>query len=159
MSIRNALRGMMLCAAVILLLLGSSASRAAPASAGALLPPRPTVAPLPIGASQPSEVVGATLRLDAAVPSAWQTCGTATLAVVQWQDSGQGWHDVDGWRGYLPAGVPAGTGVKWWVSPKDFGSGPFRWLIADGCSSATAVSESFSLPSAGGMTLTVKVNP
>jgi hypothetical protein len=46
-------------------------------------------------------------------------------SVVQWQDSAGGWHDVEGWQGTLDAG---GT-QRWWVDAKDFGKGPFRWVI------------------------------
>jgi hypothetical protein len=46
-------------------------------------------------------------------------------SVVQWQDSAGGWHDVEGWRGTLDASRTQ----RWWVDTKDFGKGPFRWVI------------------------------
>lgn len=49
-------------------------------------------------------------------PDAW--------AVVQWQDGMGWWHDVDGWRGSTGGGV-----IAWTVEEKDFGSGPFRWVV------------------------------
>ncbi len=46
-------------------------------------------------------------------------------SVVQWQDVNDNWQDVEGWRGTLDE-----RGVRrWWVDAKDFGTGPFRWVI------------------------------
>lgn len=56
--------------------------------------------------------------------------------VVQWQDSAGNWHDVEGWRGTLDD-----RGVRrWWVDAKDFGTGPFRWVI-EGANAASMASE------------------
>lgn len=49
-------------------------------------------------------------------------------AAVQWEDSTGTWNDVEGWRGELD---PDGT-QRWWVAPKDFGTGPFQWIILSG---------------------------
>jgi hypothetical protein len=55
-------------------------------------------------------------------------------SVVQWQDSVGNWHDVEGWRGTLDSqGV-----IRWWVDAKDFGTGPFRWVIEGASSAAPA---------------------
>ena len=106
--------------------------------AGATLPPRdPTVTPTVMTSVAPdspvttgsSGPVGAYLVLQDAQPGAW--------SMVQWQDSNGHWQQVDGWQGEV--GVDGR--VVWWVSRKDFGTGPFRWLV-DG--SATAP---FYLPS------------
>ena len=47
---------------------------------------------------------------------------------VQWQDGHGNWHDVEGWRNWLSDN---GT-QRWWVAPKDFGTGPFRWSVYQG---------------------------
>ena len=44
-------------------------------------------------------------------------------AIVQWSDANGDWHDVEGWRGW------AGDSCRWWVHAKDFGRGPFRWVV------------------------------
>jgi hypothetical protein len=45
--------------------------------------------------------------------------------VIQWQDGSGGWHVVEGWQSPLEAGGYQ----RWWIAPKDFGTGPFRWVI------------------------------
>ena len=55
-------------------------------------------------------------------------------SVVQWQDSAGNWHDVEGWRGTLDS---QGY-IRWWVDAKDFGTGPFRWVISGGDSVSVA---------------------
>ncbi len=49
-------------------------------------------------------------------PGAW--------TVVQWQGGTGHWHDVEGWRGQAQNGT-----IVWTVEEKDFGSGPFRWVV------------------------------
>lgn len=44
--------------------------------------------------------------------------------VVEWADTQGAWHEVTGWRG-----TPANGVVRWWVEEKDFGKGPFRWVV------------------------------
>jgi hypothetical protein len=74
--------------------------------------------------------------------------------VVQWQDSSQGWHDVEGWRNTLDE-----NGYRrWWVDSKDFGTGPFRWAVSHAPDGAVlGVSESFSLPLTAGQVVPVRV--
>jgi hypothetical protein len=109
-----------------------------PAWADSGLPPRDVPTPGPNNddkGGSGGQLVGAHLELHApgAPAGAW--------AAVQWQDSVGGWHDVEGWRGAV-----AGSS-RWWVHPKDFGSGPFRWSVKQGSSgSQWAVSSSFNLP-------------
>ena len=70
----------------------------------------------------------------------------AGWSVVQWQGSDDNWHDVEGWRGSLSAGGMR----RWAVESKDFGSGPFRWVVMAGQSgSIIGTSESFHLPASG----------
>lgn len=67
-------------------------------------------------------------------------------SMVQWQDSDGNWHNVDGWQGRLN-----GNGSRrWWVSPRDFGKGPFRWRVVRG-PNEPVVGESavFNLPDEG----------
>ena len=69
---------------------------------------------------------------------------------VQWQNSAGGWENVEGWQGSLP------QNTRWWVAQKDFGTGPFRWVISEGQGGPLlGTSESFNLP--GGVNETVQV--
>ncbi len=68
-----------------------------------------------------------------------------SMSVVQWQDINGNWQDVDGWRGALDSGGH----IRWWVAPKDFGSGPFRWVVGE------AASEPFHLPGGGGQVVRI----
>jgi len=66
-------------------------------------------------------------------------------SVVQWQDSAGNWHDVEGWRGTLDS-----TGyIRWWVAARDFGTGPFRWVITGGDS--VSVADEWSAGESGGL--------
>lgn len=93
------------------------------------LPPRPTITPVPDTAPH-----GATIILQTQV-NLW--------TVVQWQDTNNDWHDVEGWRGAATDGT-----VKWWVAQKDFGTGPFRWVVSKTKDEKIiATSQAFYLPS------------
>jgi hypothetical protein len=119
----------------------------APAQAGASLPPRkPTSTPGPDKKDKSSHSpVGAYIELQAPAGS-W--------AVVQWQDSAGNWHEVEGWRGALPASA------RWWVAAKDFGKGPFRWAVSQGPGgSVLGLSSPFYLPGAANETLGVTAAP
>ena len=79
--------------------------------------------------------IGCTLVAGIFILGAW--------TIVQWQDSAGGWHDVEGWRGTLDGP----TLKRWWVADKDFGTGPFRWVVIQEPSAAPPhISEPFSLP-------------
>jgi len=45
--------------------------------------------------------------------------------VVEWGNDEDGWHVVEGWQGELDAAETK----TWWVLPKDFDTGPFRWVV------------------------------
>jgi hypothetical protein len=67
--------------------------------------------------------------------------------VVQWQDGRGGWHDVEGWQGELDEGQQK----VWWVLEKDFGTGPFRWVVlARKAGPVWKTSAAFTLPVGGG---------
>jgi len=106
---------------------------AAPVQAGPELPPR-----RPPPARSVDGVFGASIELQllATAPAVYWT-------VVQWQDSNGNWHDVAGWKSRT-----AVNGYQsWWVHPKDFGTGPFRWSVYQGQDgSLVASSEPFTLP-------------
>jgi len=112
----------------------------APAAA---LPPRPPRPPhvTPTATAQPavnaSTVVdGGFIRLTVSAPR------TGLQAVVQWEDGNGNWHNVSGWQNTVSQ-----PSVKWWVSPADFGKGPFRWIVyEDTPSNVIATSETFFLP-------------
>lgn len=118
-------------------------------AAHAQLPPRPTVVPTPIPTATAALVAprGVRIRLTANphLSNVW--------SVVQWQGGDGVWHDVGGWRGETNRGV-----VSWWATPKDFGTGPFRWVIeAHPGGPLLGVSPSFFLPSEPGETLHVTI--
>ena len=108
------------------------------------LPPRPsavptvTVTPLPVYVPP---MVGGSIMLR--VPSA----PAGLWTVVQWQDGLGGWHDVEGWQGTLVDGWQI-----WWVARRDFGTGPFRWVVYQDSTKGAllAVSQSFNLPTSDG---------
>ncbi len=110
------------------------------------LPPRAT--PPSVNQAKPGEdnsLAGAAIKLNVsgAPAGAW--------AVVQWQDSAGGWRDVEGWSGTVS------DSSQWWVHPKDFGTGPFRWVITRGKGGPVqSASEPFYLPA--GANETVRVN-
>ena len=108
------------------------------------LPPRPTAAPTATTPSVQNQPAGAAvIRLQVSA-----VLGDPTLlgSIVQWQDALGGWHDVEGWQGHLE-----GEGYKaWWVAPKDYGTGPFRWVVYESSPAVPLVtSDSFNLPSSG----------
>lgn len=124
------------------------------------LPTRPTdiatATPTPAVTAVPvhSQEIGASIQL--------QVAGTNNhpgvnlfWTVVQWQDAHGGWHTVDGWQGTLDDGVHK----TWWVAPKDFATGPFRWVVyeeRDG--DLLAASYSFQLPDQISTTVVQSVN-
>ena len=133
---------------VLLVGLPAWAVLAAPAvEAG--LPSRetPTPAPQPGGDKENNVPVGAWIEawvMGDAPAGAW--------SVVQWQNSAGGWEDVAGWQGPLP------QNTRWWVAEKDFGSGPFRWVITQGSGGPEAgASRPFHLPDEANQALRVEV--
>ena len=96
--------------------------------AGAGLPNRDT--PTPKTSSDDSDddkddkPIGASIELHVQNLQV-QNATAGVWSVIQWQDSAGNWHNVDGWQGTLDA-----NGFRyWWVAQKDFGTGPFRWLV------------------------------
>jgi hypothetical protein len=115
-----------------------------PDNAGASLPPRPEPEPARQAGDRSSHSgdyasLGGHITLVAGAVQAGAWAG------VQWQDGASGWHDVGGWQGR-----PSRTrGQDWWVDARDFGTGPFRWLVYQDASKSVIVAESepFNLPS------------
>jgi hypothetical protein len=67
---------------------------------------------------------------------------TGLKAVVQWGTPTGRWYDVDGWRSET-----ATPFIEWWVSPSDYGKGPFRWVIySDHSDTPISTSQLFNLP-------------
>jgi hypothetical protein len=112
-----------------------------PTATAAPPPPRPTLTPTPYVA--PGRSVGSYIELR--VP----TDNLNLWTVVQWQDVQGHWHDVDTWRGSLDE-INNHKGDKlWWVYARDYGTGPFRWVIYDQPDGQLlATSRSFNLPAA-----------
>jgi hypothetical protein len=130
------------------LLLGAllSAQLQTPARVEAL-PPRPTPAvtptatPTPIprpARARPEPQPLSHIRLQVTpAQSVWWT-------VVEWQGGDGVWHEVTGWRGSVTAGRQ-----RWAVEVRNFGEGPFRWVVYAAPGSAPlAVSTPFTLPTA-----------
>ena len=145
--------------ALLICALLTLSSRPALADSGDL-PPRPTVE---IASSLP---VGGFLRLQVACPGPWSWTAhpwQATHTQVQWQTGEGDWVNVTGWYGALDdVDVDADgsvTGTKtWWVAPRDFHTGPFRWLVTAGNSGTSlSVSEPFTLPARSAHTVDVSV--
>ena len=140
----------MLWLSLIVLMLGTAVTLAGlptPAQAGSSLPPRkPTSTPGPDKEDKSNHSpVGAYIELQAPGGS-W--------AAVQWQDSAGNWHEVEGWRGSLPASA------RWWVAAKDFGKGPFRWAVTqEPGGRVLGLSAPFYLPGAANETLGVTALP
>ena len=142
------------------------AAGAAPAQPSATpTPPLPTWTPgpapvkTPQGASLPfvgwgGGAIELRVRFGPAALKRWSEVWT----VVQWQDTGGGWHDVEGWRGALDEIVGAEGRKIWWVYRQDLGKGPFRWLVYDRAGGKLlATSQSFNLPGISGQTVKVQV--
>ncbi len=135
---------------LLLALLAGRVSFPPMAQAGPALPPRNTPTPSPEGGKdhKKDKPVGAFIELDA------PTAPAGAWAIVQWQDSAGNWREVEGWRGSLP-----GSG-RWWVHPKDFGTGPFRWVVRQGPGgSVLGSSLPFQLPGAANQVTRVTLAP
>ena len=141
---------------ILLLAIAGVAVLRSPA-AQADLPPRPTVtptvtstpvlSPLPTPSSTSrvlQKLEGGHIRLDTPFDRVW--------SVVQWQDSSGQWHDVEGWRGYTRHGSK-----RWWVAPRDFGTGPFRWVVTLDNGAGVIVSVPFMLPASSGEIIIVQI--
>lgn len=95
------------------------------------------------------ESVGAYIELHVAYAPA------GAWTVVQWQDSAGNWHNIDGWQ----TSLVTGNNIRWWVAPKDFGSGPFRWAVTEGPGGCLlAMSSPFTLPDEANEILRITVS-
>jgi hypothetical protein len=123
---------------------------AAPAgSAVQALPPRPT----PVLTTTPTAVPSTYVREGGLIELHIHPVQTGLWTLVQWQDARGQWHDVDGWQGTVDD-----TLQVWWVAPRDFGKGPFRWRIHQSYGGQLlATSQSFSLPQRTGVTVRIDV--
>jgi hypothetical protein len=94
----------------VLLAVASLPSHTQVALAG---PPRPTPHPKPAH-TPASTPTGATIALVLRFGPLWPQANVAwqdLWTVVQWQDRGGNWHDVEGWQG-TPDGIVDGEGRK-----------------------------------------------
>lgn len=121
-----------------------------PSSVHADLPPRDTVTPIPtptdVVTPAPSPSTREPKTPVATILLSVEPADKGLSSVVQWQDAQGDWHDVESWRGDIVNGR-----TIWWVTEKDWGTGPFRWAVfaqTDGILLAT--SEPFYLPSQAG---------
>jgi len=127
-----------------------------PPRPGAELPPRPATPPPAIPKTADREKSGP--PAGAYIELMGLPAGSQYWTVVQWQDRQGNWHNVDGWQGWPDSG-----GKKWWVAAKDFGTGPFRWVVYQGQNNGPEVghSDNFLLPPFALQTVqvTVKTTP
>jgi hypothetical protein len=121
-----------------------------PALAGPGLPSRDTPTPKPHRDHEDDE--SSSLPAGAYIELHMSGAPAGSWAVVQWQDSTGNWHDVEGWQGVIA------NSSRWWVHPKDFSTGPFRWVVKSGPAGAL-VSQSplFDLASGAGEKLAVSI--
>lgn len=112
-----------------------------------LLPGLTLAAPAQLPPLPPRETVtGGTIILYV------HTSQVGLASVVQWEDGLGNWHDVDGWRSELTWLTSYVFFQPWGVAPKDFGTGPFRWLIYNPKTGKTlGTTNSFYLPGSGGV--------
>jgi hypothetical protein len=117
-------------------------------SAVQALPPRPTPATI-----TPTAAPSSYVREGGLIELHVQPARTGLWTLIQWQDARGQWHDVDGWQGTVDGAIQI-----WWVAPRDFGKGPFRWQIYQSRGGRLlANSPSFSLPRHTGETVRVDV--
>jgi len=131
---------------IVCLMMGLPASTLAAPLATPVLPPRPT--PRSTSTTQPS-LPGAYIELRVL------SAPTGLWTKVQWQDGWGDWHDVEGWQGTLDTPDEK----VWWVAPKDFGGGPYRWAIyASRDGPSLGASDPFYLPEAAGLSVRVSIS-
>jgi hypothetical protein len=102
--------------------------------------PLPPPASPPVRTPRPPQARPPVATLLLTVP----VTDTALFSVVQWQDAQGDWNDIEGWRGTVVGGK-----TIWWVEEKDWGKGPYRWVIyrdETTPSQILAASELFMLP-------------
>jgi hypothetical protein len=118
------------------------------------MPPAPAPAP-----STSSSLVGSAIELRV---EGLPTGPEGVWTVVEWQDPFTGqWNAVEGWQGTVEQD---GT-QTWWVASKDYGAGPFRWVILESkeadrlAGDQLAISEIFNLPQKRGEIVVVLATP
>jgi len=111
------------------------------------IPPyRPTSTPTRKPAARRPTGAHIVLQVDGTAARLW--------TIVQWMDAQGDWHDVTGWRGDLDDEHHK----TWWVHPRDFGTGPFRWIVLeDPHGPMLAASAPFHLPTVSRETMRVDI--
>jgi hypothetical protein len=111
-------------ALIVALIAGLSLRMPAPVAA---LPPRPTPAITPTAtltpSPRPSRPQPAPLRLSHIRLTVTPAQG-GLWTVVEWQGGDGAWHVVEGWQGTMQGGSK-----RWAVFERNFGEGPFRWVV------------------------------
>lgn len=119
--------------------------------AGATLPPREP----PQSTSDKGDHTDNKQSLGAYIELQIQPSQVGLWTIVQWQDSAGEWRDVEGWRGNLDEGGKK----KWQVAAKDFGKGPFRWIVTERPSGPLlATSDPFNLPAHANEVMQIEVS-
>jgi hypothetical protein len=141
---------------IVLGLVGAALVAVPPARSATPIPLAPTAtrpAPMTLVPTMTPPVVAPVVK-DGAYVELHVTHRPAVWTVVQWQDGSGLWHAVDGWQG-----MTDGQGVvRWWVSPAQFGEGPFRWAVYEKPGGVLlATSHPFDLPQVSRQRIVVEV--
>jgi hypothetical protein len=145
-----------LCAAA--LILAAPANAAQPAQT---LPPRPTLVPAPTatpaaGAVNVFQTGDPGSRIELSIADSALRTRAGRYAIVQWGDPNGGWHNIDGWQTRLDGAVAGAP--QWWVHPREFGKGPFRWAVyRDRERAPETVSVPFWMPGHSGQLMRVEL--
>lgn len=91
-------------------------------------PPRPELTPTPPPTTTPIPLVSPSQSSQpAAIILTLSNPDSAYWTSVQWLDEDDEWQDVSDWQSdFNDAGL-----VVWAVAAKDYGTGPYRWVIYD----------------------------
>jgi hypothetical protein len=142
---------------VLVLAVALSSYLFAPVSVGAL-PPRPTPAITPTAtptrtspprAPKQTSVHERLSHIRLVVTPAQD----GLWSVVEWQGVDGVWHIVEGWQGAIEGGSK-----RWAVYERNFGDGPFRWVVTSTFDGETVgISTPFKLPDNEGVELLIRV--
>lgn len=118
------------------------------------LPPRPTPAITPMPLPKAPKPMSPPLRLSH-IRLLVAPAQEGLWSVVEWQGADGEWHVVDGWQGTIDGGSK-----RWAVHERNFGEGPFRWVVYDSPAGRVMdTSVTFVLPHSAGEELIVRIEP
>ncbi len=79
---------------------------------------------------------------------------------VEWQSpADSSWHPVNGWQGNLDYTDSGAAYKQWTVASRDYGTGPFRWVVcAEEDGAVLVTSQTFKLPTDNSANLVMTLN-